>query len=253
MNSADLFTVEDSRPSAVFVVIDKIKELLIEQKLKPGQMIPSESVLAESLKVGRGSVREALKILSAYGVIEIRRGKGTYISSASNRRLFDPFLFQILVQERDYTILTQVRRILEEGIVKLVIQSATDEDLEQLQIAATRFLTELSQSNPSPEKAKQLDIQYHTLLGRLSHNPIIENIYDFIIVLFASTINPIHEGVYEVHRNLQQAIMTKNENKAVEVIAQHNEIWIQAHRATQCDLHGTTNDIPTVPSLHSMK
>jgi GntR family transcriptional repressor for pyruvate dehydrogenase complex len=235
MNSADLFTVEESRPSAVFIVIDKMKELLIEQKLKPGEMIPSESALAESLKVGRGSVREALKILSAYGVIEIRRGKGTYVSTASNRRLFDPFLFQILVQKRDYTILTQVRRILEEGIVKLVIQSANEEDLQQLQSAADGFLAELSQQNPSPEHAKQLDIQYHKLLGKLSHNPIIENIYDFIIVLFASTINPIHEGVYEVHRDLQEAIMAKDEDKALSLIARHNEIWIQAHDNAQAD------------------
>jgi len=229
MNSADLFAVEDNRPSAVLVVIDKIKELLIEEKLKPGEMIPSESVLAESLKVGRGSVREALKILSAYGVIEIHRGKGTYISSASNRRIFDSSLFQILVQERDYGILTQVRRILEEGIVKLVIQSATEDDLRQLDGAASLFLDELSRPDPSPERAKQFDIQYHKMLGKLSHNPIIENIYDFIIILFTSTINPIHSGVYEVHRDLQEAIMAKDEARALAEVARHTEIWIQAH------------------------
>jgi DNA-binding FadR family transcriptional regulator len=229
MNSADLFAVEDSRPSAVLVVIDKIKELLIEEKLKPGEMIPSESVLAESLKVGRGSVREALKILSAYGVIEIRRGKGTYISSASNRRIFDSSLFQILVQERDYDVLTQVRRIIEEGIVKLVIQSATEEDLRQLDDAASRFLTELSKPDASPERAKQFDLQYHRMLGKLSHNPIIENIYDFIIVLFTPTINPIHSGVYEVHRDLQAAIMAKDVARALADVGRHTDIWIQAH------------------------
>ena len=73
----DIFAIQDSRPSAVDVVIEKIKELLIERKLSPGEMIPSESVLAESLKVGRGSVREALKVLSAYGVVEIKSGAGT--------------------------------------------------------------------------------------------------------------------------------------------------------------------------------
>jgi hypothetical protein len=71
-----------------------IKGFLVEQKLKPGEMIPGESVLAESLKVGRGSVREALKLLSACGVIGIRKGTGTLNSSASNRRLCNPSLFQ---------------------------------------------------------------------------------------------------------------------------------------------------------------
>ncbi len=240
MNSVDLFSVEDNRPSAVFVVIDKIKSLLVQQKLKPGEMIPSESVLAESLKVGRGSVREALKILSAYGVIEIRRGTGTFISSASNRRLFDPSLFQILVQERDYGILTQVRHILEEGIVKLVILSATDEDLRLLDEAAKRFLSELSQSPPSIERTKLGDIQYHRLLGKTSHNPIIQNIYDFVIELFAPTINPIHRGVYEVHRDLQNAIMARDEEAALAVVARHTAIWIQTHS----DSVGAQSEIP---------
>ncbi|HEY9053663.1 MAG TPA: GntR family transcriptional regulator [Rectinemataceae bacterium] len=227
--NADMFEVEDSRPSAVYVVIDKIKSLLVQQKLKPGEMIPSESVLAESLKVGRGSVREALKILSAYGVIEIRRGTGTFISSASNRRLFDPSLFQILVQDRDYALLTQVRHILEEGIVKLVIQSATPEDLAQLEQAAALFLEELASASPSPEAAKHRDIEYHRLLGKLSHNPIIENIYNFVIELFAPTINPIHKGVYEAHRDLQAAIEARDEALAVSCVARHTDIWVASH------------------------
>ena len=229
MPSADIFEVDDSRPSAVFVVIDKIKALLIEQKLRPGDMIPSESVLAESLKVGRGTVREALKILSAYGVIDIRRGTGTFVCSASNRRLFDSSLFQILVQERDYKILTQVREILEEGIVKLVIQSATPEDMAELDRAAVSFLAELAVQSGPEDLAKNFDISYHRLLGKFAHNAIIENIYAFVIELFASTINPIHQGVFEVHRDLHLAIMERDEAAAIEAVIRHTTIWIESH------------------------
>lgn len=238
MPSSEIFEVDENRPSAVFIVIDKIKELLIEQKLKPGDMIPSESVLAESFKVGRGSVREALKVLSAYGVVDIRRGTGTFISSASNRRLFDPFLFQILVQERDYSILTQVREVLEEGIVKLAIQFATEDDLAELDRAATSFLAELAAQNASgdaafKETAKDCDIQYHRLLGRISHNAIIENIYAFVIELFTPTINPIHKGVYEAHRDLHRAIMSKDQEAAIEAVIRHTRIWIEAYKDSQ--------------------
>lgn len=236
MPSADIFEVGDSRPSAVFVVIDKIKALLIEQKLKPGDMIPSESVLAESLKVGRGTVREALKILSAYGVVEIRRGTGTFVCSASSRRLFDSSLFQILVQDRDYKILTQVREILEEGIVKLVIQSATPEDLAELDAAATLFLAELAVQSKPESTAKNYDIQYHRLLGKFAHNAIIENIYAFVIELFTSTINPIHQGVFEVHRDLHRAIMEHDEDAAIEAVIRHTAIWIESHRESVASL-----------------
>ncbi len=224
-----MFAVNGKRLSSVEIVVEKIKELLIKQKLKPGDMIPSEMVLAENLQVSRSSVREAVKILSAYGIIEIRRGSGTFISTASNKRLFDPHLFQILVQERDYHSLTQVRDLLEEGVVQLVVENADEEDFILLEDAMQELLGELNKKDISREKANQYDLQYHQLLGKFSHNPIVENIYNFIIELFAPTINPIHEGVYEAHKNLHQAIMDRDANKAVECVKYHTSIWIASH------------------------
>ena len=234
MNSMeDIFAVNAARPSAVDGVIEKIKELLIEQKLAPGDMIPNEISLAESLKVGRGTVREALKILSAYGVVEIKQGYGTYVSSASNKRLFDPQLFQILVQDRDYHSLTQVRELLEEGIVKLVISSATEEELTILDQTMEKFQSELARTDASGQTAGKYDLRYHRLLARFAHNSIIENIYTFVIELFTKTINPIHEGVSEVHASLHKAIMDRDAETAVSIVHRHTEIWISAYQANK--------------------
>jgi len=227
----DIFAVRSSRPSAVDGVIEKIKELLIERKLSPGDMIPNETSLAESLKVGRGTVREALKILSAYGVVEIKQGHGTFISSASNKRLFNPQLFQILVQDRDYKSLTQVRELLEEGIVKLVISSATDEELQQLQTSMETFLVELSKEDVSYKKAGEYDLRYHLMLAKYSHNSIVENIYTFVLELFAKTINPVHKGVTDVHRRMQMAIMARDTDAAVLAVRDHIQIWISGYKA----------------------
>ena len=224
----DIFAVREARPSAVEGVIEKIKALLIEQKLSPGDMIPNEISLAESLKVGRGTVREALKILSAYGVVEIKQGYGTYVSSASNKRLFDPQLFQILVQDRDYKSLTQ---LLEEGSVKLVIESVCDDELALLDQTMQKFQTELAKPDASAQHAGSLDLRYHRLLARFSHNSIVENIYNFVIELFTKTINPIHIGVDEVHQRLHQAIMDRNTDKAVEAVREHTAIWISGYEA----------------------
>lgn len=225
----ELFRVNEKRLSAVEIVINKIKKLLIEKKLLPGDIIPNEKTLAERLQVGRGAVREAVKILSAYGVLEIRRGSGTYISSASNRRLFDVHLFQILLQDSDYQSLIQVRSILEEGIVRLVIQNATEEDLSYLDSAMNRFVEELTKDNISIDMAMKYDLEYHRLLGTFSHNPIIENIYEFVIELFSPTINPIHEGVIDVHKGLHDAIVNRDIGLAIQWVRKHTEIWIEAH------------------------
>ena len=65
MDINELFK-KDKRESAVDIVVNNIKQLLIERKLKPGDRLPSELEISEGMGVSRGSVREAMKILTAY-------------------------------------------------------------------------------------------------------------------------------------------------------------------------------------------
>ena len=83
-NVASLFE-KKTKVSAVDLVINSIKNILLQKKILPGDLLPSELALAESLGVGRGSVREALKILDAFGIIEIIHGDGTYIATYANK------------------------------------------------------------------------------------------------------------------------------------------------------------------------
>ncbi|MDR2376184.1 MAG: GntR family transcriptional regulator [Treponema sp.] len=221
-----LFSVEEKRPTTVDVVVNKIKELLIEQKIAPSEMIPSEQALAEGLKVSRGSVREAMKILSAFGIVEIKRGDGTYISTASNTRLFDPLLFQILVQDRDYQSLIEIRQILEEGIVRLMVKKATDEEFEMLSTVIKEFEKVLSLRKSTIQECNAVDLKYHQLMGQFSHNTILESIYYFIIDLFSPTINSKQPGAFEVHWELHNALFARDEDRAVEAIKKHTQVWV---------------------------
>jgi DNA-binding FadR family transcriptional regulator len=221
-----LFSVEEKRPTTVDVVVNRIKQLLVEQKISPSEMIPSEQALAEGLKVSRGSVREAMKILSAFGIVEIKRGDGTYISTASNKRLFDPLLFQILVQDRDYQSLIEIRQILEEGIVRLVVKKAGDGEFEMLTGVIKEFEKLLSQRKSTIQECNAVDLKYHQLMGQFSHNTILENIYYFIIDLFSPTINSKQPGAFEVHGELHKALVARDEDRAVEAIKKHTQVWV---------------------------
>lgn len=64
----------NKRESAVDIVVNNIKQLLVEQKLKPGDRLPNELEISEGLGVSRGSVREAMKILSAFGLVDVKVG-----------------------------------------------------------------------------------------------------------------------------------------------------------------------------------
>ena len=62
----------NKRESTVDIVVNNIKKLLIERKLKPGDRLPNEVEISEAMNVSRGSVREALRILTAFGLVESR-------------------------------------------------------------------------------------------------------------------------------------------------------------------------------------
>jgi DNA-binding FadR family transcriptional regulator len=225
----ELFAVGEERPTTVDVVVNRIKHLLIEQKIAPSEMIPSEQALAEGLKVSRGSVREAMKILSAFGIVDIRRGDGTYISTASNKRLFDPLLFQILVQDRDYHSLIEIRQILEEGIVRLLVQKASDDELAELGRTLAEFEQLLKNRRSSAGDCDALDLKYHQLMGKYSHNTLLDSIYNFIIELFSPTINSKQPGVIEIHRDLHSALVSHDEEGAVKAIWEHTRIWVECN------------------------
>lgn len=69
-------------------IIDTFTEAIIKGKYKPGDKIPSEMELCEGLQVGRSSLREAIKILVAYGVLSIHRGDGTYIQDSFSEKCY---------------------------------------------------------------------------------------------------------------------------------------------------------------------
>ena len=81
----DLSVFLASKPTASSVdfVVNSIKELLLGKKILPGDRLPPETELCRLLSVSRGSVREAMKVLSALGIVEVKRGDGTYVSTGA--------------------------------------------------------------------------------------------------------------------------------------------------------------------------
>lgn len=88
----------NKRESTVDIVVNNIKKLLIERKLKPGDRLPNEVEISEAMNVSRGSVREALRILTAFGLVESRVGTGTYICQKPGRTLAEFSAVQLLCQ-----------------------------------------------------------------------------------------------------------------------------------------------------------
>lgn len=174
--------------TAVDKVTDYIKHKIIYKELKPNDKIPTESELSEILDVSRSSVREALKILAATNIIQIRRGDGTYISEPENISFSQSLLFKIILNNMQLKELVEFREQMEVAVIKLAITYATKEDIEGLKNICNSFL-ECIETNPDDYKMiHELDLRFHKALAASTKNKLMAEIYLFAFEIFSPMI-----------------------------------------------------------------
>jgi len=169
--------------TAVEFVINTFKEQLEKKQLRPGDKIPSETELSQMLSVSRGSVREALKILSAFGVVDIQRGNGSYISDGSSSNI-DPVLFSFLLMEPSQREIRDFRKCIEKSVLTLAVMYADEEDIRNISENIENFKNLKANSENIGQRKLELDLEFHSLLGKATHNAFIEKIYSFAMKYF---------------------------------------------------------------------
>ena len=83
------------------IITERIVASILNGELQPGERLPTEDDFAARIGAGKSSVREAIKILEALGVLEIRRGDGTYVVDEFKGAMLDPLMYGILFAERN--------------------------------------------------------------------------------------------------------------------------------------------------------
>ena len=94
-------------------VMESIEKLILEQDLKPGDVLPTETQISETLQVSKSSVREAVKMLEALGVVEIRRGLCTVISANPEQGYLNVMLSHLYLNSGNEEELQVFRRTVE--------------------------------------------------------------------------------------------------------------------------------------------
>jgi GntR family transcriptional repressor for pyruvate dehydrogenase complex len=167
--------------------VEQIRKLIADGVFAPGDRLATEQELSRQLQVSRSSVREALRVLEAEGLIEVRRGAGAYVSAqqplASPRGEAARWL-----EQRGETIeqLLQVRESVEGLTAALVTSRHTDELLAELK-AIVAEQAALSQQNQSPEVINGmaiLDARFHLAISSASGNDIAHEIVTHILPSF---------------------------------------------------------------------
>lgn len=169
--------------SSVNQIVDGLKQLMIDRKLKVGDRLPSEFELSDIFGKSRGSIREAIKILVSYGVLEIRRGDGTYVSTTIGSGVFDALFFQVVAMGTDISELIQLREILENGIVKAIIDRDNDDYLVEVFRIQAQLEAKIKRGVDINELV-QTDLLLHQKLAMAAHNALLEKVYGFTLDIF---------------------------------------------------------------------
>lgn len=203
------------------IVLDEFRRLIAEGMLRSGEQLPSEIELAESLGVGRSSVREAMRALQLLGVVEVIQGKGSFVR--------DPAILPLMVdwaRIASMSVISEVmeaRQFIEVALAQLAAERATDDD-----IAAIRAALEHSRDSVGDlPHSVEAGVNFHLALADAAHNEVLAHMYRAIRDLYIETarrtrITPaIAEGRLHDHEKLLQAIVNHDPQAAAQTMKAH--------------------------------
>lgn len=217
-------------------VFEYLKEGLITEKWKDGEMITPEIQLAKELEVGRNSVREAIEKLVGMQLLVKKKGKGTFVKSNKLDMEFNNLLVTTIITKDEYLDILEFRKTFEPENVRLFIKNATAEEYEELKNSYEKML----EFKNDTEKFSYYDAMFHTIIAKGTKNSIIIKISETlsnIMIAHQKKLNIIlgsnagikeHtlllEAILEKDVDLAYLFMRKHINRTIKDVLQVNEI-----------------------------
>ncbi|MBQ8851056.1 MAG: FadR family transcriptional regulator [Oscillibacter sp.] len=156
---------------------DRLYEMIAdEHRYLPGSKLPNENELSEELQVSRTTLREAISFLVAQGVLEIQRGKGTFVAPELPTAGLDLTALAGMRSRGRARDLFEMRLIFEPETAALACIRATDEELEQIRKKAEHVEAEAARGGDWP----LADQEFHLAIIRASHNEYMRRLYPII-------------------------------------------------------------------------
>jgi len=185
---------------------ESLKKYIGSETIEVGDKLPTETELASMFGVGRSTVREVVKSLEAKGMLEVRRGVGTYLCSKSVQN-DDPLGLSRLDDKYKLALeLFEVRLMLEPEIAAKAAEYAKPKEIDELQ----RLCDETERLYLSDQDHMPKDIEFHTFIARCSRNRVVETLIPVIQTAIATFVNLTHrllrEETISTHRAIMEAI-----------------------------------------------
>jgi len=170
MSSQESGAGEETKKSVVDITVEYIMDKINKKEWPPDTKIPTEFELMESLNVSRNSVREAIKVLSTLGLLEVRRADGTYVVNGFSEKMLAPWACSLMLEEDDSLALLELRMVIERGIFSLAIQKGTEKDMHDIYNASESFISLAQSESATSAEILNADVKYRERICEASHN-----------------------------------------------------------------------------------
>lgn len=236
-------------------IVDQIRGLIFAGEFVPGDKLPPEQELEKQLNVSRSSIREALRVLEFEGLVEVRRGSGTFVAPYSHLKKGRIEVAKWL-DRREGTLVQflQVREVLEGLAAYLAASNMTESVLGEL-ISIMDQASEVVRKNNSEgvdfDELASLDSQFHLLISRTGGNDIANELISYVIPAFQASnkaviyISDSLDNLVRDHKAILDALKERHPERAEKAMRSH----IARVRNEIREVHVThaQNNVPVKP------
>lgn len=221
-------------------VASHIKELIRDKKLKPGEKLPNELELCALFSVSRPTIREAVKALVSQGIIEIRRGKGTFVSQEPGIAE-DPLGLDFITTPNLRLTLIEARLIIEPGAARLAAQKADDNDIAKI-AASIKAMEDVVYQH---KVEIHTELEFHRSIAEATRNPVIMRIIPIIMESIVKTYRDAprtsedHRQAFEEHKVIYEAIAARDPERSYDAMQRHLEASYRRTLARSAAAAGT--------------
>ena len=212
-----------NRTLVVDEVINRLVTLIVHENLKPGDKLPTERELMARLEVGRSSLREAIKTLSAVGALEVKRGSGIFVGNGDTSILAKPLAWGMFLSGSSIEQVIEARSVIETALAGWAAERRLEKDIDAME----KLLEKLENYQSNKKEYIELDLQFHLEIAMAAQNKIlfqVFNIFQNLLRVWMETTYDETKGSADsmvTHRQLVEAIRAQDANAARRIMQKH--------------------------------
>ena len=205
-------------------LVEQIQQKIMDNQLKFGDKLPPEREMSEIYNISRNSVREALRTLEVVGLIECRHGDGNFIANRLDGCVINALSAMFVLNKGKISELLQMRRSIEVGSVRNIIERGRKEDAVVLREILEEY------EGADVEKYLDLDERFHKTLVNLSGNTLYQIVFDMLSALILPDMRKVvritveadsKQDLYAEHLALLGAIEAGDLRRADAILTKH--------------------------------